>query len=85
MLTPFISMHGTFISSADVIGTAEYTDLAVAKVKQFPPAVNSFISSAERSVIAGSGLSRVPSRSEIYKVFRIIFTSHSGCLFKAYH
>ena len=71
MLTPFMSMHGTLISSLPVIGIAEYIDLAVANVKYSPLAVSAFITSAVCSVISGAGLSRVPSRSETYSVFFI--------------
>ena len=69
MLTPFISIHGTFIFSADVMGIAEYIDLAVAKVKFMPFAARALIVSAVFLVTAGSGLSRVPSRSDMYSVF----------------
>ena len=72
MLTPFMRIHGTFISSAAVIGTAEYIDLAVAKVKLMPLAVSELINSAVRGVTAGSGLSRVPSRSDINSVLLMI-------------
>lgn len=75
MLTPFISIHGTLISSADVMGTAEYTDLAVAKAKQSPFSVREFITLAVYSVTAGSGLSKVPSRSDMNKVLLIELTS----------
>ena len=64
MLTPFMRMQGTFISNADVIGTAEYIDLAVANVNSIPFAMRELRVSAVREVIFGDGSRSVPSRSD---------------------
>ena len=65
MLTPFMSIHGTFMLIADVIGFAEYTDLAVAKVKHIPREISPLIISAVFVDISPFELRSVPSRSVI--------------------
>lgn len=58
-------MYGIFIFRADVIGFAEYTDLAVANVKHIPFSASELTVLTVKLESFASLFRRVPSRSEI--------------------